>query len=216
MYPALHTRFIAQRPYEMNPSLGPCQHLRRVMATHRQAWTCTAKLNPPHSGSVSALGVLRPSTACPSLKTADADIFVTGGSDGLLRVWSARKSAAANGPDGAAGARDETTLLQEIDLRGALPLDIALTYLPASQGSANEAEGNTMLMALALTDRRVQIWASRGDVNVSGLVLFFLLPSLPLPLFFPSSFSVLAFLLPRISFLFLLHSLFPPLSRAHF
>jgi elongator complex protein 2 len=76
-----------------------------------------------HSQSVSALAVLPRSE-----DGAVQPLLVTGGSDGLVKVWD------VSALQGKAGKQPE--LLQTIDFGGKLPLELALSRLPGSRGES--------------------------------------------------------------------------------
>lgn len=73
-------------------------------------------------------------------------VLLTGGSDAVVHVYT----ASTNG--------EPLAHQQTIDLAGKLPLDIAVAALPGSPGP--------IAVALALTDRRLQIW--HGHVSSEG------------------------------------------------
>ncbi|KZO93245.1 WD40 repeat-like protein [Calocera viscosa TUFC12733] len=102
-------------------------------------WVIAARLKE-HKSSISALGVLN--ALVPSASTGlHTNLLMTGASDGTVKVWSI--SSAAN----------ETRLVQTLSLKGKYPLDLALTVLPGA---------DVIVLAIACTDRRLQIWAQEG------------------------------------------------------
>lgn len=84
------------------------------------------------SSSISAIGVP------PAGDGPLAGHFLTGGSDGNVKVWKR------------AGGKAE--LVQTVNPKGKLPLDLALSYLPGGQAP---------VLVIACTDRRIQIWTWR-------------------------------------------------------
>ncbi|WFD20207.1 Elongator subunit elp2 [Malassezia caprae] len=100
-------------------------------------WVCDACVTGAHAAPVTALGVMRDAT---SLAATDEALFVTGGSDATLQVWG-RTEHAAFAP-------------QTLSLRGAYPLDVALVRLPVPEP--------VVLMAVALTDRRLWLYTREG------------------------------------------------------
>lgn len=100
-------------------------------------WVCDACVPGAHAAPVTALGVLRDAQ---SLAAMDEALFVTGSSDATLQVWG-RTASAAFAP-------------QTISLQGAYPLDVALVRLPVPTP--------VVLMAVALTDRRLMLYTREG------------------------------------------------------
>lgn len=100
-------------------------------------WVCDACVPDAHTAAVTALGVLRDEH---SLAATDEALFVTGSSDATLQVWG-RTEHAAFAP-------------QTIPLHGAYPLDVALVRLPVPEP--------VVLMAVALTDRRLWLYTREG------------------------------------------------------
>jgi len=98
------------------------------------------------NAQISALGVMRPRTRTGTTSTSTSFIL-TGSSDGFIKLWSLNLGSSKSGFE----------LIQTINLKGPLPLDIAVTALPKS---GREVEGGEeYLMALGLTDRRIRIFA---------------------------------------------------------
>ncbi|SPO41723.1 related to ELP2 - 29 kDa subunit of elongator and elongating RNA polymerase II holoenzyme [Pseudozyma flocculosa] len=131
------------RPSIDAPSLAP-------------GWTRTATVSDAHSGSISAIGVLRP-TADLSSFAYPSEVIVTGASDGLLKVWTLRTSG-----DGNDDANDQLDLAQTIDLNGRFPLDVALLPLPASTATSSSSPQppGKLLMAVATTTRKIDLYAA--------------------------------------------------------
>ncbi|KAK4684880.1 elongator complex protein 2, partial [Tremellales sp. Uapishka_1] len=93
---------------------------------------CTATVQAHPSATISALGV----TASSTSGSLDDNIF-TGGSDSVIKLWSI-------------GSGDSVLEeVQRIDLKGKLPLDLEVGYLPGSEAP---------ILVVGLTDRRIQIW----------------------------------------------------------
>ncbi|WVR05373.1 hypothetical protein IAU60_002387 [Kwoniella sp. DSM 27419] len=97
-----------------------------------QRWRCERQWTA-HAGSVSALGCL------------SGTMVLTGGSDGCIKVWKLGK-----------GAEE----VQKIDLKGKLPLDLELGYLPGT---------DTPILAAGCTDRRIRIFTY--DPTASQFIL---------------------------------------------
>nr|ODN87872.1 elongator complex protein 2 [Cryptococcus depauperatus CBS 7841] len=104
-------------------------------------WECRIDWEAHRGASISAIGVS---------KTAGIhdDLLFTGGSDGLVKRWRLGDTKA-----------EET---QKMDLKGRLPLDLEIGYLPGSEAP---------ILAMGCTDRRIQIWALRGDFFLPSLWL---------------------------------------------
>lgn len=92
-----------------------------------------------HKASTSALGSFTTSTG--------ARVLLTGGSDAVVHVYTAASDA------------DQFVRQQTIDLAGKLPLDIAIAALPGSP--------DTIAVAIALTDKRLQIWHGHVSSDAS-------------------------------------------------
>lgn len=116
---------------------------RQGAATNRERvqWSLYAVL-AGHSSSVSALTALE----LPGEKSVDSFLVLTGGSDGVIQSWrvapagpgeSYRVRSVETATDGS-----DSVLLQKFDLKGKIPLDLALTYLPSSQSAS--AAGSAM------------------------------------------------------------------------
>lgn len=108
--------------------------------THKQdvTWSRCASVPDAHSAPVTSLGVFRDAFSCMH----GADICVSGSSDATLQVWDLSASLARG---------------QTISLDGAFPHDIALVRMPQHP--------STTLMAVALTDRRVWLYARDDDTQ---------------------------------------------------
>ncbi|KAJ9475777.1 Elongator complex protein 2 [Pseudozyma hubeiensis] len=105
----------------------------------QHGWTRVRTIQTAHQGSVSAIGVIRPSeAACEPFS-----IIVSGASDGLLKVWML-----------SGDATEAPTLAQTIDLKGRFPLDVSMLPLPSSTAPQH------LLMALATTTNKIDIYAS--------------------------------------------------------
>ncbi|KAF8195964.1 WD40 repeat-like protein [Mycena galopus ATCC 62051] len=76
--------------------------------------------------------------------------LATGASDGTVKIWKIASDA------------DELEEIQVLSLNGKYPLALAMTVLPQSK---------VEILAIAGTDRNVQIWARSGDVFVRSVVL---------------------------------------------
>lgn len=123
--------------------VGTCGGHVEVWRWTAPEWVCEASVKA-HDAVVSAIGVPR------DLHTRQhcAHEFVTGGSDARLHVWRW---------DG------DLHLVQTIDLGGAYPLDVAFVRLPNT---------DTMLMAAALTDKRLSLYVrNHGGMYVRQLRL---------------------------------------------
>ncbi|UZJ54920.1 hypothetical protein CBS101457_004240 [Exobasidium rhododendri] len=104
--------------------------------------------------SIRALGVLRPALPWTTETTSEDTIFVSAASDGIFKVWKV-------GNDG------DVTLTQSATLGKSrlekntevLPLDIALISLPPPSG---DPASTTIMMAVAGTDGKVDVWLSEG------------------------------------------------------
>lgn len=96
-----------------------------------------------HSKSISAIGTLR----APVVERA-GHLIVSAGSDSLLKVWNIVDKKAEE--------------LQCIDLAGRFVLDATLSVLPHS---------NTPIMALSLTNNRIEVWTLVNNSFVKALSL---------------------------------------------
>ncbi|PWZ01871.1 WD40 repeat-like protein [Testicularia cyperi] len=110
----------------------------RIDSISGHGWTKIHSLKAVHQGSVSALGVIR-----PSIDGNTASVIVSGASDGRLKVWSV--------------TQDQLTCVQEIDLHGSFPLDIALLPLPSTQQHPSTPR---LLMAVATTTKKIDLYVS--------------------------------------------------------
>ncbi|CAK9784057.1 WD40 repeat-like protein [Cutaneotrichosporon oleaginosum] len=93
----------------------------RVWARDGRTFTCTQTFTAHKNSSISALAVW-------------GDEALTGGSDGIVRRWRIGK---------------KVELIETLDLRGKLPLDLIIGTLPNS---------NARVLIMGLTDRKVQVW----------------------------------------------------------
>lgn len=75
-------------------------------------WECMMSWEAHKGGSISAIGVLASSGNLD-------DMILTGGSDSLIKRWK---------------LADKPEEVQEIDLKGKLPLDLEVGYMPGSKG----------------------------------------------------------------------------------
>uniref|UniRef100_A0A0K3CCY1 Elongator complex protein 2 n=1 Tax=Rhodotorula toruloides TaxID=5286 RepID=A0A0K3CCY1_RHOTO len=89
-----------------------------------------------HAGSISALDVFE-----LDLDGHKTYLIVTGGSDAMLRVWTVSQSGEAN-------------LRQTVELKGKIPLELAVTRLPSS---------TSLVLAVGGTETRIQLYTSRAD-----------------------------------------------------
>ena len=104
-------------------------------------WARMHTIKGAHNGSVSALGTIR-------FQATSLDwIFVSGASDGLLKVWSL-----------SGGASQPPSLMQTVDLKGRFPLDLSLLPLPDAKSEVTTP--SQMIMALATTTSKIDIFAS--------------------------------------------------------
>ncbi|GAA5981676.1 hypothetical protein JCM11641_004211 [Rhodosporidiobolus odoratus] len=107
----------------------------RVWKEDAQGEFTTVAVLPGHSGSVSAVEVLE----APERIEADKSLLVlTGGSDSLVQVWKV-------------SSRGEAELIQKLDLKGKIPLEMALCYLPSS---------SSLVLAVGATETRIQLFTS--------------------------------------------------------
>ncbi|KAJ1021089.1 hypothetical protein NDA16_003875 [Ustilago loliicola] len=112
-----------------------------------RTWAKVHTIKGAHQGSVSALGVLR-SHATSSLPS----LVVSGASDGLLKVWLL-----------SADPSQPPSVVQTIDLKGRFPLDLSLLPLPNATSEAQSAPH--LLMALATTTNKIDIYATGPASN---------------------------------------------------
>ncbi|WVQ78566.1 hypothetical protein IAT38_000652 [Cryptococcus sp. DSM 104549] len=104
-------------------------------------WECALSWEAHRGASVSALGVAAREGGL------GASVF-TGGSDGTVKRWRLGEKRAE--------------ILQVIDLKGKLPLDLEVGYLPGSEAP---------ILALGCTDRRIQIYTLRDTTFTHSLSL---------------------------------------------
>ena len=153
----------AQAPLN-NPSLvaGSADGTVSIWRTaHGDHWYPSTSIKDAHIGSVSAIGVLRPSAAAQSSSSLPFEILVTGASDSTLKVWAITPSTHLGQPD-------HVKLLQTIDLKSRFPLDISLISLPSSQAhNTSLGASPSILMALATTTRKIDIYAFQDDSTFS-------------------------------------------------
>lgn len=111
-----------------------------------------------HEGAVSSLGVFTFDD------TVDTGLFLSGGNDGKVKVFCWRSE------EGRDVIIDE---LQTIKFGGKLPLDLAISYLPDSQGeyqrcfdlkSKSISSGfqftSDLILAVALTEKKIRLYTS--------------------------------------------------------
>ncbi|KAK8869580.1 hypothetical protein IAR55_000147 [Kwoniella newhampshirensis] len=111
-------------------------------ADEEATWECEVSWEAHKGASVSAMGAV----ADPE-QGFMSDKIITGGSDAMVKLWSV-------------GSKVEE--VQKIDLKGKLPLDLEVGYLPNSSAP---------VLALGCTDRRIQIWTLRGECFTHSLSL---------------------------------------------
>ncbi|BGP16559.1 Elongator subunit elp2 [Rhodosporidiobolus nylandii] len=109
---------------------GDANGSARVWREKGGEWEPLAVL-PGHSGSVASVDALE-------LKEDGGLLVLTGGSDSKVHVW--RVSAAG-----------EAELVQKVDLKGKIPLELALCYLPSS---------SSLVLAIGGTETRIQLYSS--------------------------------------------------------
>ncbi|KZT62360.1 WD40 repeat-like protein [Calocera cornea HHB12733] len=100
-------------------------------------WVISSRIKD-HTASISAVGI-REAMVPSGTVGGYATVLMTGASDGTVKVWK---------------VSNETALVQTLNLKGKYPLDLALTVLPGV---------NLIILAIACTDRKIQIWAQEGD-----------------------------------------------------
>lgn len=109
------------------------------------------------SVSIRALGVLRPAVPWKGANEQDDLLFVSASSDGNMKIWKVKKDGdillAQTASLGKSRAESKTEVL---------PLDIALALLPPSSSSSTTSSPN-VLMAVAGTDGKVDLWLSEAD-----------------------------------------------------
>lgn len=96
-----------------------------------------------HEKSISAVGTLR-----APIVDRTGYLVASAGSESSLKIWNIIDK--------------EANLLQSIDLNGKFVLDITLSLLPHSK---------TPVMALSLTNNRIEIWTMHNDSFVKSLSL---------------------------------------------
>ncbi|TIC17714.1 WD40 repeat-like protein [Wallemia mellicola] len=96
-----------------------------------------------HEKSISAVGTLR-----APIVDRTGYLVASAGSESSLKIWNI--------------VDKEANLLQSIDLNGKFVLDITLSLLPHSK---------TPVMALSLTNNRIEIWTMHNDSFVKSLSL---------------------------------------------
>ncbi|SNX86894.1 related to ELP2 - 29 kDa subunit of elongator and elongating RNA polymerase II holoenzyme [Melanopsichium pennsylvanicum] len=111
---------------------------------HNQSWVQVYTIKAAHHGSVSALGVLRSQTS-----SLNHSLIVSGASDGVLKVWSFAHDHS-----------HQPALIQTIDLKGRFPLDLSLLPLPNSASAPISNSEIQLLMALATTTNKIDVFAS--------------------------------------------------------
>lgn len=104
---------------------------------------------PKSKGQITAIGGLKARNQSHNHDfKIQKDVLLIATSEGLISSWELDLDP----------KKPSFSLLQTINLKGPLPLDLALTLLPTLQ---KDGEGKTKveyLLALGLTDRRVRIW----------------------------------------------------------
>lgn len=116
-----------------------------------------------HKLSVSAIGV----QAASSQKYKGW--FATGGSDSTVKIW--RHSSADEGGTSVALTLSMLIIqglycVQTIDLGGKLPLDLALSSLPGTDGMwrrVKPPDNLALVLCIACTDKKLQIWTLQAD-----------------------------------------------------
>ncbi|WVF71999.1 hypothetical protein IAT40_006810 [Kwoniella sp. CBS 6097] len=124
---------------------GVCIWANADADADKHGWTCE-KSWKAHAGSISALGVTTTNEGVLG------DLVITGGSDGTLRFWR------IGGGGGGQGAKE----VQKIDLKGKLPLDVEMGYLPGSKAP---------ILVVGCTDRRIRIYTYEHSQFVHSLSL---------------------------------------------
>lgn len=127
-----------------NPALvlgsysGDLEVWRAVAEKGAFSWRCDVAAQSAHSASITALGVVRDAMSV----ARSASVFATGSTDNTLKIWELTR-----------GDTLQADVVQAISLGGRYALDIALAHLP------NGDEPLTTLMAVALTDKKVHLYA---------------------------------------------------------
>ncbi|GAA5820497.1 hypothetical protein JCM11251_003017 [Rhodosporidiobolus azoricus] len=112
---------------------GDAKGVVRVWKETEGQWSTLAVLTG-HTGSVSSIEALE----LPSDDGERDLIVLSGGSDSLLQVWKVSLAGAVE-------------LVQKFDLKGKIPLELALSYLPSS---------SDLVLAVGATETRIQLYAS--------------------------------------------------------
>ncbi|GAA6028373.1 hypothetical protein JCM8097_007000 [Rhodosporidiobolus ruineniae] len=112
---------------------GDAKGVTRVWKESEGEWTTLAILSG-HTGSVASVEALEVESDASEVEL----LVLTGGSDSVVQVW--RVSAAG-----------EVELLQKLELKGKIPLEMALSYLPAS---------SSLALAIGGTETRIQLYTS--------------------------------------------------------
>ncbi|GAA5950694.1 hypothetical protein JCM21900_000482 [Sporobolomyces salmonicolor] len=110
---------------------GDAAGVARVWSESEGEWTTVATLSG-HAGSISSVEALR----LPSDGGEGRLLVLTGGSDAVIQVWVVTASGAAESA-------------QKIDCKGKIPLELALSYLPAS---------SSLVLAVGGTETRIQLY----------------------------------------------------------
>ncbi|WWC89777.1 uncharacterized protein L201_004703 [Kwoniella dendrophila CBS 6074] len=93
-----------------------------------EEWKLERKWIAHEKSSISALGV------------SPNGIILSGGSDSTIKIWNIEQNKKEN---------DQPQEIQSIDLKGKLPLDIELSYLP---------ESKALILAVGATDKKIRIY----------------------------------------------------------
>ncbi|EJT97577.1 WD40 repeat-like protein [Dacryopinax primogenitus] len=105
-------------------------------------WALSARLKA-HKSSIASIGLLATTTSGAVNGGQESGLLLTGASDGTVNVWDLSKA--------------EEAPTQILNLNGKYSLDLALIILPNT---------NIIVLAVACTDRKLQIWAR--DIIVTG------------------------------------------------
>ncbi|CEQ39450.1 SPOSA6832_00976, partial [Sporobolomyces salmonicolor] len=129
---------------------GDAAGVTRVWSESEGEWTTVATLSG-HAGSISSVEALR----LPSDGGEGRLLVLTGGSDAVIQVWVVTASGAAESA-------------QKIDCKGKIPLELALSYLPASSSERFGLFGDLLRTDLTLytglvlaaggTETRIQLY----------------------------------------------------------
>ncbi|WWD16158.1 hypothetical protein CI109_100583 [Kwoniella shandongensis] len=106
------------------------------------SWECEVSWEAHKGASISAIGVV-----AGKGDGFMGDKIFTGGSDGIVRLWK---------------IGEKVEEIQKIDLKGKLPLDLEVGYLPGSSAP---------ILALGCTDRRIQMYTLRDGLFHHSLSL---------------------------------------------